>query len=329
MFMIRTRAAASLASVAIAASLLPTLAQAQGAYPNKPIHMVVPLAAGSAVDVAARIVAQQMSVSMGQSIVIENLPGAAGIVGADRVAKAAPDGYTIGGFNDSIMTMVPALQAKMPWDIVRDFAPVSLVATVEWGMVMNPSAAFATPAGLIAAAKAAPGKIDYGSGGIGSPQHIAMALFASEANVTMNHVPYKGATQAAVGVAGAEVPVAFQGLATVNSLVRSNRVKLVAVSTPKRMPQYPDVPTVSESGLPGFEFNSWFAVLAPAGTPADILARLNAEIVKAVADPTVREQLIAQGLTPRGSSADELGRATKAQLAKYAALIKKNNIKAE
>lgn len=329
MFMIRSRVVVSLATVATAALLLPAMAPAQSAYPNKPIHLVVPLAAGSAVDVAARIVAQQMAISMGQAIVIENLPGAAGIVGADRVAKAAPDGYTIGGFNDSIMTMVPALQAKMPWDIVRDFAPVSLVATVEWGMVMSPSAAFSTPAGLIAAAKAAPGKIDYGSGGIGSPQHIAMALFASQANVTMNHVPYKGATQAAVGVAGAEVPVAFQGLATVNSLIRSNKVKLVAVSTPKRMPQYPDVPTVSESGLPGFEFNSWFAVLAPAGTPAEIVAKLNAEIVKAVADPAVREQLIAQGLTPRGSSAEELDRATKAQLAKYAALIRKNNIKAE
>jgi tripartite-type tricarboxylate transporter receptor subunit TctC len=325
---IRSRAAA-LACAAAASLLLATAAQAQGAYPNRPIHLVVPLAAGSAVDVAARIVAQQMSASLGQSVVVENLPGAAGIIGADRVAKAAPDGYTIGGFNDSVMTMVPALQAKMPWDIVRDFAPVSLVATVEWGLVVNPSAPFGNVAGLIAAAKAAPGRIDYGSGGIGSPQHIAMALFASEASISMNHVPYKGATQAAVGVAGAEVPVAFQGLATVNSLVKANKVKLVAVSTPRRMPQYPDVPTVSESGLPGFEFNSWFAVLAPAGTPPEIVSRLNAEIVKAIADPAVREQLIAQGLTPRGSSADELGRATKAQLAKYAALIKKNGIKAE
>ncbi|MEP7057611.1 MAG: tripartite tricarboxylate transporter substrate-binding protein, partial [Caldimonas sp.] len=172
-------------------------------------------------------------------------------------------------------------------------------------------------------------KIDYGSGGIGSPQHIAMALFASEAGVALNHVPYKGATQAAIGVAAGEVQVAFQGLATVNSLVKSNRVRLIAVATPKRMPQYPDVPTVSESGLQGFEFNSWFAVLAPAGTPADIVARLNTEIVKALADPSVRDQLIAQGLTPRGSSADELGAATKAQLAKYAALIKNAGIRAE
>ncbi|MDQ6640312.1 MAG: tripartite tricarboxylate transporter substrate binding protein [Pseudomonadota bacterium] len=325
----RPRSIACIALLASAPLLVPAAASAQGAYPNRPIHFIVPLASGSAVDVAARIVAQQMSVSMGQSLVIENLPGAAGIVGADRVAKAAPDGYTIGGFNDSIMTMVPALQAKLPWDIVRDFTPVSLVATVEWGLVMNPAAPFGNVAGLIGAAKAAPGTIDYGSGGIGSPQHIAMALFASEANVTMNHVPYKGATQAAVGVAGAEVPVAFQGLATVNSLIRGNKLKLVAVSTPKRMPQYPDVPTVSESGLPGFEFNSWFAVLAPAGTAPEIVTKLNAEIVKALANPAVREQLVAQGLTPRGSSADELGRATRIQLAKYAALIKKNGIKAE
>ena len=307
---------------------VPALAHAQ-AYPSKPIRMVVPLAAGSAVDVAARLVAQKMSANLGQPVVVENQPGAAGLVGADRVAKAAPDGYTIGGFNDSIMTMVPALQARMPFDIVRDFAPVSLVATVEWGLVTHPAAPYKSPAALIAAAQAAPGRIDYGSGGIGSPQHIAMALFTSEAGITMNHVPYKGATQAAIGVAGGEVGTAFQGLATVNALIRGSRVNLLAVSTPKRLPQYPDTPTVSEAGLAGFEFNSWFAVLAPAGPPADIVAKLNTEIVKAVADPGVREQLIAQGLTPRASTADELGSATKAQLAKYAALIKKAGIKAE
>ncbi|MEP7058287.1 MAG: tripartite tricarboxylate transporter substrate-binding protein, partial [Caldimonas sp.] len=158
-----------------AALLLPLGAAADVPYPNRPIRMIVPLAAGSAVDVAARIVAQKMAATMGQSIVVENQPGASGLVGADRVAKAAPDGYTIGGFNDSIMTMVPALQAKMPWDIVRDFAPVSLVATVEWGLVANPATPYRNAAALIAAATAAPGKIDYGSGGIGSPQHIAMA----------------------------------------------------------------------------------------------------------------------------------------------------------
>ncbi len=324
-----TRISLATALGAAAVLLLPIVAVAQGTYPDKPIRMIVPLAAGSAVDVAARIVVQKMSLSMGQPIVVENLPGAAGMTGADRVAKAAPDGYTIGGFNDSIMTMVPALQAKMPWDILRDFAPVSLVATVEWGLVANPAAPYQDVAAMVAAAKAAPGKIDYGSGGIGSPQHIAMALLASEAGVTLNHIPYKGATQAGIGVAGGEVAVAMQGLATVNSLIKGNKVKLLGVATPQRMAQYPDAPTLSESGLRGFVFNSWFAVLAPAGTPGEIVSKLNAEIVKALADPNVREQLNAQGLTPRGTSAEELGNATKAQLAKYAALIKSAGIKAE
>ena len=312
------------ASVACSAGVL-----AQSAYPNRPIKMIVPLAVASAVDNAARIVAEKMASNMGQQIVVENQPGAAGLIGADRVAKAAPDGYTLGGFNDSIMTMLPNLYAKMPWDILRDFEPVSLVATVEWGLVANNNAPFGNAGDLIAAAKASPGKIFYSSGGNGSPQHIAMALFASSAGITLTHVPYKGATQAALDVAGGRVPVGFQGLATVTSLVKSGKLKLIGVTTPKRLPQYPDVPTVSESGLPGFEFNSWFTIMAPAGTPREIVARLNAEIVKALADPDVRSKLDAQGLTVRGSSAEELGSATREQLAKYAKLIKQAGITPE
>jgi tripartite-type tricarboxylate transporter receptor subunit TctC len=305
---------------------LPMLAQAQTSYPSRPILMVVPLAAGSAVDAAARIVAQKMSANMGQQVIVENQPGAAGLIGAERVAKAAPDGYTIGGFNDSIMTMLPNLYPKMPWDILKDFEPVSLVATVEWGLVASNDAPYKTAGDLIAAAKANPGKIFYASGGNGSPQHIAMALFASTAGVSMTHVPYKGATQAAVDVAGGQVPVAFQGIATVSSLVRGNKLRLVGVTTHNRMPQFPDVPTVSESGLPGFEFNSWFAVMAPAGTPKDVVDKLNAEIVRALSDPAVRQQLDDQSLTVRGSSAEELRSATREQLARYARLIKQAGI---
>jgi tripartite-type tricarboxylate transporter receptor subunit TctC len=304
-------------------------AQAQSNWPARPIRMIVPLAAGSAVDAAARIVAEKMGRNLGQTILIENKPGAAGLIGAGEVAKAAPDGYTIGGFNDSIMTMLPALNAKMPWDIVRDFAPVSLVATVEWGLVVPSDSPVRSAADLIVAAKKEPGRFNYGSGGNGSPQHIAMALFASQAGIQMKHVPYKGATQAAMGVGGKEVDAAFQGIATVSSLIKANKVRLVGVTTPKRMPQYPEVPTVSESGLPGFEFNSWFAVLAPAGTPSAIVHRLSAEIQKALGDPDVRERLVALGLTPRGTTPEELGTATKAQLAKYGALIKANNITSE
>jgi tripartite-type tricarboxylate transporter receptor subunit TctC len=298
-------------------------------YPNKTIRMIVPLAAGSAVDAAARIVAQKMSQNMGQNIVIENQPGAAGLIGAGAVAKAAPDGYTLGGFNDSIMTMLPNLQPKMPWDILKDFEPISLVATVEWGLVVNAEAPQRSAADLIASARHAPGKINYGTGGNGSPQHIAMALFASQAKVQMTHVPYKGATQAAMGVAGKEVDTAFQGIATVNSLIKAGKLRLVGVTTPRRMPQFPDVPTVSESGLPGFEFNSWFAMMAPAGTPRAILQYLSAEAAKALADPEVREKLIAQGLTPRGTTPDDLGKAMRAQLARYGDLIRQNGITAQ
>jgi tripartite-type tricarboxylate transporter receptor subunit TctC len=305
------------------------MAQASGSYPNKPIRIIVPLAAGSAVDNAARIVAQKMSQNMGQGIVIENQPGASGLIGADRVAKSPPDGYTLGGFNDSIMTMLPNLQSKMPWDIVRDFEPISMVATIEWGLVVAADAPQRSAADLIAAARKTPGQVNYGSGGNGSPQHIAMALFASQAGVTMTHVPYKGATQAAMGVAGNEVNTAFQGVATVNSLVRAGKLRLIGVTTPRRMPQFPDVPTVSESGLAGFDFNSWFALMAPAGTPKAIVQTLHTEITKALADPEVREKLLAQGLTPRGTSPDELAKDMRAQLVRYAALIKQAGITAE
>ena len=315
--------------LALAAGTLAFGAQAQSNWPAKPIRMIVPLAAGSAVDAAARIVTEKMGRNLGQSIVVENQPGAAGLIGAGNVAKAAPDGYTLGGFNDSIMTMVPNMNPKMPWDILKDFEPVSLVATVEWGLVVPTEAPEKSAADLIAAAKRKPGEINYGSGGNGSPQHIAMALFASQAGLNMKHVPYKGATQAAMGVAGKEVDAAFQGIATVTSLVKSGKVRLIGVTTPKRLPQFPEVPTVSESGLPGFEFNSWFTIMAPAGTSHDITHRLATEVQKALADPGVQEKLAAQGLTPRGSTPEDLGTATRAQLAKYGALIKANNITAE
>jgi tripartite-type tricarboxylate transporter receptor subunit TctC len=304
-------------------------ASAQSGYPTKPIRMIVPLAAASAVDNAARIVAQQMSINMGTQIIVDNQPGAAGLIGAEHLARAAPDGYTIGGFNDSIMTMLPNLHTKMPWDILKDFEPVSLVATVEWGLVAGNSTQYLNAGELIAAARAAPGKIDYATGGNGSPQHIAMALFASTAGVSLTHVPYKGATQAALDVAAGQVPVSFQGLATVASLIRGGKLKLLGVTTRSRLPQFADVPTVSESGLPGFEFNSWFTVMAPAGTPKEIISRLNAEIRKALADPGVREKLNAQGLSLRGSSPEELGAATREQLAKYARLMKQAGVTIE
>ena len=322
----RRFASLSVLTALLASGLGSPLVRAQTTYPNKPIRMIIPLAAGSAVDNAARIVTQKMAQNMGQGFVIENQPGAAGLIGAERVAKAAPDGYTIGGFNDSIMTMLPNMQTKMPWDIVRDFEPVSLVATVEWGLVVSADSAQRSAADLISEARKTPGKINYGSGGNGSPQHIAMAMFASQAGLSMTHVPYKGASQAAVGLAGNEVQAEFQGIATVNALIRGGKLRLIGVTTPRRMPQFPDVPTVAESGLSGFEFNSWFAMMVPAGTPKAIVQTLHAEVAKALADPEVREKLQGLGLTPRGTSPDELGKAIRAQLARYGALIKQAGI---
>ena len=307
--------------VAVAIIVLPCAAVAQAGYPNRPIKMIIPLAAASAVDVAARIVTQKMAENMGQNFVIMNQPGASGTIGAEQVARATPDGYTIGGFNDSIITMVPALQPGLRWDTLKDFEPVSLVATVEWGLIANEKSGFKSAADLIAAAKASPGKIDYGSGGIGSPQHLAMEMFAADAGIKLTHVPYRGATQAASDVVAGQIPVAFQGLGTVAGLVRGEQVKLLGVTTKERLAQFPEVPTVSESGLPGFLFNSWFAILAPAGTPKDIVTRLNAEVRKALDDPETRRKLDEQGLVVKGTSPEELRVLTRDQLAKYAKLI--------
>ena len=299
---------------------------ALAAYPDKTIIMVIPLAAGSAVDNAARILAPEMSKALGQSIVMENMPGASGIIGAGRVATAAPDGYTIGAFNDSILTMVPNLQSPMPWDPIRDFAPVSLVATLEWALVATPTLPYKTAADLIAAAKAAPGGINYASGGNGSPQHIAMALFAARNHLNMLHVPYKGATPAAVGIAGGEAQVGFSALATVKSLVDGKNLKLLGVTSQHELEQAPGVPTVSASGSPGFIFSSWFVIVAPHGTPPDVVDRLNQAIKVALANPDVRAKLIAQGAIPTRSTPAQLGKMTEDNLAAYKKLIQDNHI---
>jgi tripartite-type tricarboxylate transporter receptor subunit TctC len=300
---------------------------AHAEYPDRPITMIVPLAAASAVDNAARLIAQEMGKVMNQSIVVENQPGAAGAIGANRVATAAPDGYTIGGFNDSILTMVPNL-SKTPWDPLTSFAPVSLVTTFEWGLIGVPGL-YKNAGDLIKAAKAAPGRIEYASGGIGSPQHIAMALFASKNNLDMVHVPYRGATPAAMGVAGGEAKVAFQAISTAKSLVDSKRVDLLGVASEKPLAEYPNVPTISDSGSPGFTFSSWFVIVAPAKTPPAVVEKLNAAIKQALQSPAVKAKLAAYGANGIGSSPEELGKRTKEGYAVYGKLIRDNHITAE
>jgi tripartite-type tricarboxylate transporter receptor subunit TctC len=327
----RTTRRAPLRSLALglALTLAAASAVAQQGYPRKPILMVVPLQAASAVDNGARLVAQKMSENMGVQIVVENQPGAAGLIGTERVAKAAPDGYTIGGLNDSIMTMLPNLHAKLPWDIQRDFEPVSLVASIEWGLVVPPNSPYRTAADLIAAAKASPGKLNFSSGGNGSPQHVAMEVFRSRAGIDMVHVPYKGATAAALDVATGQIDAHLSGLPTVAALIRGGKVKLIGVASPQRSAVFSDAPTIGDTGLPGFEFQSFFAMAAPAGTPKEIVARLNEEVRKALADPQVREKLIAQGFTVRGTSPEELGRIARDQLERYRTLFRQANIRAD
>jgi len=313
---------------AVVLAALAQAAAAQSGYPRKPILMLVPLQAASAVDNAARIVAQRMSDNMGQPIVIENQPGAAGLIGAERVARAAPDGYTIGGFNDSIMTMLPNVHAKMPWDILKDFEPVSQVASMEWALVAPPGSAYRNAGDVVAAAKERPGKLNYSSGGAGSPQHVAMEMFKSGSGVFMTHIPYRGAAAAALDVATGQVDASFSGLPTVFTLIKGGKLKAIGIASPKRSAVMPDVPTVAEY-LPGFEFYSSFSLVTPAGTPKDIVARLNAEVVKAVAAPDVREKLVAQGFSVVASSPEDLQRNTKDQLERYGRLFRKIGVKAE
>jgi tripartite-type tricarboxylate transporter receptor subunit TctC len=318
------RLALTLAVLASFTLALP--AQAQGTYPNKPIRMIVPLAAGSAVDVAARLLAQKMSENIGQPIVVENIVGASGIIGADRLAKSAPDGYTIGGFNDSVLTMVPNLNKATPFNPVTDFAHISKVATIEFSIAVATNAPYKNAADLVAAAKAAPGKITYASGGNGSPQHLGGALFAAHTGVDLKHVPYRGASQAALDVAGNQVDVTIQGIATVASLAKAGKLRLIGVMADNRHPEYPDTPTLKEAGIQGFDFSTWFALTAPKGTPKDIQDRLQREVVKALNDPALKERYAGLGLIRNGSTPAELTSLVREQLSRYGKAIRDNNI---
>ena len=298
-------------------------------YPNRPIHIIIPLAAGNSIDNGVRIITQKITQNTGMQFVIESLPGAAGSIGADKVAKSAPDGYTLGVFNDSILTMVPNIQSKLPWDPLKDFASITIAGKIELGLIVTPSIAANSTADLISFAKKNPGKLNYGSGGNGSPQHIAMALFNSQANTTMTHVPYKGIMQAATGVAGGEVDVALIAVSSLKNLAEAGKLKFIGVASQQRLAQFPNIPTISESGLPGFEFTAWFAFMAPQGTPKPIIDLLNSEVKKALLDKDVREKMLGQGLYPASNSPEELNQLIRKQLSSYGALIKKIGLQAE
>ncbi len=301
---------------------------AQANYPDKPIRMIIPLATGSAVDNALRLVAQNMATSMGQPIVIENVPGSSGLIGADRMLKMPADGYTIGGVNDSVLTMVPHINPNTTFNTLKDFAPISLIGTIEWGVVVKTDSQFKTLEDLIKFAKANPDKLTFSSGGVGSPQHIAMALLMQRAGMKLVHVPYKGATQAAVGAAAGEVDVSFQGLGTAAALINGGKLRLLALSTPKPLPQFAGVKTIDQTALPGFFFNSWAAMVAPAKTPKAIVEKLSAEARKAMDNADIRDRFTKLGITIRGTTPAEFEAALKKQYELYGNVIKENNIKA-
>jgi len=316
------RTTLALAALAFAAS---TFAQD---YPAKPILLLMPLQAGSAVDVMMRIVAQKMSENMGRQIVVENQPGAAGLIGAERLKRAAPDGYTIGALNDSILTMIPNIR-QVPYDPVKDFAPVSIVASITWVMIANNDLPAKTIPELIALAKARPGKIDYSSGGNGSPQHVAMEAFKAATGIYVVHIPYRGATQAALDVISNQVQLHLGAVSIVQPHIKAGKLRALAVPSPSRSPLLPDVPTMTEAGVPGFEWRTWAAIGAPAGTPKAIVDRLSAETVRAVNDPGVREKLIAQGLEPIGSPPEQVTQWTEAGLKRMHDIVKRAAITGE
>lgn len=322
-----TRRALVLAA-AMGALGAPGLLQAQAAYPSRPIQVIVPLQAGSAADVGTRVVLAKVGENMGASFAIENQPGAAGLVGADRIARAAPDGYTLGGITDSVLNYAVNLAARTSFDPVNDFAPISRMATIAWVLVANANAARSATE-LVAQAQAQPRKLDYASGGMGSPHHIAMELFSGANKVQLTHVPYKGATQATADVAGGQVPVMFSAVSVALPLIKDGKLRPLAQAAERRSSLLPDVPTFTEAGLPGFSFSTWLGLYAPKGTPRPIIDRLNAEVARALADPAVRDRLVGLGLDPVPSSPEQLGEITRAGHARIGKVIRDAGIKAE
>ena len=298
-------------------------------YPSKPIRIIIAQAPGSATDVISRVVANRLQESLGQPIVIEVRPGAGGAVGTEAAARSAPDGYTLFMANNSTHGSNPALYSKLPYDAVNDFAPITLVATVPYVLVVDPSLPVKSVQDLIALAKSKPGKMNYASAGNGSTHHFCGELLKSMAGIDLVHVPYKGSTPAIAGLLGGEVSLMFANLTDIGGQLKSGKVKALAVTVTKRASLIPEVPTLSEVGLPGFEIGSWFGLLAPAGTPAPIISRLNAETVKVLGRSDVQATLGAQGLELAPGSPEQFAAHIKSEIAKFTRIAKAAGIKAE
>ena len=322
------RKAAALVSLAVILLAGP-LAYAQS-YPAKPIRLLVPFAAGGGTDFFARSVGGKMSEALGQTIVVENRPGASTIIAAEATAKSAPDGYTMMLGDTTTYAVNPSLFKKLPYDPQKNFAPVSLTARFVMTLVVNPTVVnVSSVKELVEAAKKDPGKIDYATPGAGTPHHLAMELFQQQAGIKLNHVPYKGAAPAVQDMLGGQVGLMFLDLPSATPHLKGGKIKVIATATPKPTPLLPGVPTVAASGVPNFEAWAWQGFVVPAGTPPEAIAKLRDAYIKAVNDPEVRTKLTEAGIEPLQSTPQEMGDYMKSEQAKWAKVIKDANITAE
>ncbi|HEY4066416.1 MAG TPA: tripartite tricarboxylate transporter substrate binding protein [Burkholderiaceae bacterium] len=319
---ITRRSALTLAlGAAASAGTLPALADT---WPSRPIRLIVPFPPGGTTDIIARLVGQKLSEALGQPVVVDNRAGAGGIMGSDNVAKSPPDGYMLLMASSGPIVIVPALQPKLGYDPVRDFAPVSIIGTVPTMLVVNPNVPAKNVAELIALAKARPGKLNFASTGIGATPHLAGELFKSMAGVDIGHIPYKGSAPALTDVMGGQVDMMFEQISAAMPYAQSGKLRALAVGSAKRVAALPDLPTISESGLPGFDVVSWFGIMAPGGTPAPIVARLNAELVKIMHQPEVANRLTSLGAEPSGTSSQAFAQTIESELPRWAAVIRKS-----
>ncbi|MDO9436366.1 tripartite tricarboxylate transporter substrate binding protein [Hydrogenophaga sp.] len=297
-------------------------------YPSRPIRLIVPFGPGGGNDLLARITALKLTESMGQPVVVENRPGASGVIGTQAVQRATPDGYTIviGG---TPLTVNQTLRKDIPYDVLKDFTPISLLVLQPNVLVVNPKVEATTLKDLLAMAKAQPGKLNYATGSNGSAPHLSGELMKVMGGVDIVQVPYNGAAPAMNAVLSGEVTIAFDQPATSLPHIQAGKLRPIAVTGAARSPQLPNVPTMAEAGLPGFEVNSWFGILGPANMPKDIAARLSSEFAKALNSPDVRDRLTQQGFTVVGGTSDEMGAFLKADVASFKRIIEASKMKAE
>jgi tripartite-type tricarboxylate transporter receptor subunit TctC len=303
-------------------ALAPVVAQAQGAFPSKALTIVVPFSAGGTTDILARVVGQYMAKNLGQPVIIDNRAGAGGNIGAQMVARAAPDGYTLLMGTVGTHAINQSLYKKLGFDPIKDFAPITRVALVPNLLVANPSQPFKSVKELIAYARANPGKVTFASSGSGTSIHLSGEMFQQMAGVEMQHIPYKGSAPALTDLLGGQTAVMFDNMPSVIGHVRAGKLRPIAVTTPNRSPAVPDVPTIAESGVPGYSATSWFGLLAPTGTPAPVMAKLHGSILKALADPEVKKKLAEQGAEPHGEKPEQFAEFIRSETAKWGQTVK-------